>query len=172
MMKSGLSRNADELRQRVAAAFARLGLVPGSSLEALLAVVATVTGRRIEIDPVGGREWETVTGLVVLSEGEARVLIRKSDPRWYQFHSALHELSHLVLEHTGCSSLPSGRRTGVTPRPGETLLARSTGQADFESEIDFSDPESVREAEAEKLSQVIAEVMLGPKHPEDEAVLG
>lgn len=33
-------------------------------------------------------------------------------------------------------------------------------------------PSPVREAEAEKLSQVIAEVMLGPKHPEDEAVLG
>ena len=42
MMKSGLSRNADELRQRTAAAFARLGLVPGSSLDALLMVVATV----------------------------------------------------------------------------------------------------------------------------------
>lgn len=171
-MESRLSRDAEELRQRTYTAFARLGLEPGSSLETLLMVVANVTGRRIEIDPVGGREWETVTGLVVLSKGEARVLIRKSDPRWYQFHSVLHELSHLVLEHTGCSSLPSGRRTGVTPRPGQTLLARSTQQPDFETGVDFSDPESVREAEAEKLSQAIAEVMLGPKHPEDEAVLG
>lgn len=171
-MKSNLSRNADELRQRTIDALARLGLAHGSSLDVLLAVVATATGRRIEIDPVGGREWETVTGLVILSKGEARVLIRKSDPRWYQFHSVLHELSHLVLEHTGCSSLPSGRRAEVTLRPGQTLLARSTGQADFETEIDFSDSESVREAEAEKLSQVIAEVMLGPKHPEDESVLG
>ena len=171
-MKSSLSRNADELRQRTMSAFERLGLVPGSSLAALLKVVADVSGRRIEIDPVGTREWQTVTGLVVLSEGEARVLIRKSDPRWYQFHSVLHELSHLVLEHTGCSSLPSGKRTGITPRPGQTLLARSTLQLDFESGIDFSDPEAVREAEAEKLSQIIAQVMLGPKHPEDEAVLG
>jgi len=142
------------------------------SLAGLLSVVAEVSGRRIEVDPVGGREWETVTGLVVLSEGEARVFIRKSDPRWYQFHSVLHELSHLVLDHTGCSSLPSGRRTGITPRPGQTLLARSTAQTDFEADIDFSDSESVREAEAEKLSQAIAQVMLGPKHPEDEAVLG
>lgn len=171
-MTSTLSRNPEELRQRTAIAFSRLGLGPGSSLAALLRVVATVSGRRIEIDPVGGREWETVTGMVVLSEGEARVLIRKSDPRWYQFHSVLHELSHLVLDHTGCSSLPSGRRTGVTARPGQTLLARSTSRADFEAGIDFSDPESVREAEAEKLSQSIAEVMLGPKHPEDEAALG
>lgn len=171
-MKSNLSRSADELRQRTADAFARLGLVPRSSLAALLKVVADATGRRIEIDPVGGREWEAMTGLVVLSEGEARVYIRKSDPRWYQFHSVLHELSHLVLEHTGCSSLPSVRRAGVTPRPGQTILARSTAQTDFEVAIDFTDAESVQEAEAEKLSQIIAEVMLGPKHPEDEAVLG
>lgn len=171
-MKSGLSYSVDELRQRTAEAFARLGLVPGTSLAVLLKVVADVSGRRIEIDPVGTREWQTVTGLVVLSKGEARVLIRKSDPRWYQFHSVLHELSHLVLGHTGCSSLPSGRAVRVTARPGQTILARSATQMDFEAGIDFSDPESVQEAEAEKLSQAIAQVMLGPKHAADEAVLG
>ena len=171
-MKSSLSRSVDELRQRTAEAFSRLGLVPGTSLAGLLKVVADVSGRRIEIDPVGTRECQTGTGRVVLSAGEARVLIRKSDPRWYQFHSMLHELSHLVLEHTGCSSLPSGRAVGVTARPGQTILARSATQMDFESGIDFSDPESVREAEAEKLSQAIARVMLGPKHAADEAVLG
>lgn len=171
-MKSSLSRSVDELHQRTAEALSRLGLVPGTSLAGLLKVVADVSGRRIEIDPVGTREWQTVTGLVVLSEGEARVLIRKSDPRWYQFHSVLHELSHLVLEHTGCSSLPSGRAAGVTARPGQTILARSATQMDFESGIDFSGPESVREVEAEKLSQAIAQVMLGPKHAADEAVLG
>jgi hypothetical protein len=171
-MKSSLSRSAEELRERTSAAFGRLGLVPGSSLTDVLEVVANVTGRRIEIDPIGGREWETVTGLVVLREGEARVLVRKSDPRWYQFHSVLHELSHLVLDHTGCSSLPSGRRAGIATRPGQTILARSTLQLDFEAGIDFDDPEAVREAEAEKLSQLLAQVMLGPKHPEDEAALG
>lgn len=171
-MKTTFSSSPDELRERTSSVLTRLNLSPGSSLEELLSVVATVSGRRIEIDPVGGREWETITGLVVLSEGSATVLIRKSDPRWYQFHSVLHELSHLVLEHTGCSSLPSGRRVGVSPRPGQTLLARSTAQTDFELNIDFTDPESVQEAEAEKLSQAVAQLMLGPKHPEDEAVLG
>lgn len=169
---SDLSRSADELRRRTAEMFSRLGLQRGASLASLLEVVADVTGRRIAIDPVGGREWEAVTGLVVLSEGEARVLVRKSDPRWYQFHSVLHELAHLVLDHKGCSSLPSGRRAGVTARPGQTMLARSTARTDFEVVVDFKDAEAVQEAEAEKLSQLLAQAMLGPKHLADEAVLG
>lgn len=171
-MGSNLSRNAEELRERTLRAFEQLALKPGTSLAALLDVVANVSGRRIEIDPVGTREWRTVTGLVVLAEGEARVLIRKSDPRWYQFHSVLHEISHIVLEHTGCASLPARRRAGVRPREGQTLLARSVLQLDFETSVDYADPFAVQEAEAEKLSQAIAQVMLGPKHPEDEAVLG
>lgn len=167
-----LSRSAAELRRRTGEVFDRLGLERGASLASLLEVVAEVTGRRIEINPVGGREWETVTGLVVLSEGAARVLVRKSDPRWYQFHSVLHELAHLVLAHAGCSSLLSGRRTGVATRPGQTMLARSTARTDFEVAVDFDDPEAVQEAEAEKLSQLLAQAMLGPKHRADEAVLG
>lgn len=172
MSTTELSRNPHELRRRTKDAFRRLKLEHGSSLGSLLQVVAEATGRRIEIDPVGGREWETVTGLVVLSEGEARVLVRKSDPRWYQFHSVLHELSHLVLEHKGCSSLPSGRRASVSSRPGQTMLARSTARVDFEVVVDFDDAEAVQEAEAEKLSQLLAQAMLGPKNRADEAVLG
>ena len=171
-MNRGLSRTVEELRQRTLRAFTELGLTPGASLASLLESVANATSRRITIDPVGGREWETVTGLVVLTEGEARVLVRKSDPRWYQFHSVLHELSHLVLDHAGCASLPSGRRAGVAPRPGQTMLARSTSRGDFETAIDFDDVEAVQEAEAEKLSQLLAQGMLGPKHRADEEVLG
>lgn len=169
---SALSVSPADLQRRVAEAVARLGLSRGATLSTLLEVVASTSGRTIEISPVGTKEWETVTGLVLLSEGRAQVLVRKSDPRWYQFHSVLHELSHLVLEHTGCSSLPSGRRTGVTPRAGQTMLARSVATCEFERHVDFLDEEAVREAEAEKLSQVIAELMLGPKYREDEAVLG
>lgn len=99
------------------------------------------------------------------------MFIRKSDPRWYQFHSVLHELFTWCLSTRDARRfLPKAHRDH--PRPGQTLLARSTMQLDFESGIDFSDPEPVREAEAEKLSQIIAQVMLGPKHLEDEAVLG
>lgn len=169
---SGLSGSSDALRNRTVEAFLQLGLPRGASLASLLKAVADATGRHIEIDPVGGREWETVTGLVVLSEGAARVLVRKSDPRWYQFHSVLHELSHLVLQHSGCATLPSGRRTGYAARPGQTVLARSTSRTDIENGIDFDDPEVVQEVEAEKLSQLLAQAMLGPKHRADEAVLG
>lgn len=165
-------RCADELRQRVLDVFAQLGLRPGASLETLLEVVANTTGRRIQIDPTGVREWEAITGLVVLSEGEARVIVRRSDPKWYQFHSVLHELSHLVMGHVGCSSLLTGRRGGIDPRPGQTMLARSTKRADFETTVDFEDAEAVQEAEAEKLSQLFAQTMLGPKNRADEAVLG
>ena len=168
----GLSRNVEELRRRTSEAFAGLGVAPGTSLADLVKAVANVSGYRIEIDPIGTRAWETVTGLVVVSGGEARVMIRKSDPRWYQFHSVLHELSHLVLGHRGCQSLPAGLRAGVSARPGQTLLARSAAHPEFESDLDYSDADVVQEAEAEKLAQVIAQVMLGPKHRDDEAVLG
>lgn len=171
-MDSNVSRDAEELRRRVLAEFDRLSLARGATLGQLLGVVANSTGRRIEIDPIGTREWETVTGLVVLDEGEAHVYVRKSDPRWYQFHSVLHELSHLILGHTGCTTLPSSHRTGVTARAGQTMLARSTVEGDFESAVDFSDGDMVREAEAEKLSQLLSQRMLGPKHLADEAVLG
>ncbi len=72
-------------------------------------------------------------GLVLQTEDSARILIRKSDPRWYQFHTVLHELSHVVFGHTGCSTLPV-RLDGAHRhlRAGQTVLARGVATPDFD----------------------------------------
>lgn len=96
------SSDRDELRNRADAMMAKLSLSDHVGLPEIVSRVATVTGKRIEVDPIGDRDWETITGLVLQTDDSARILIRKSDPRWYQFHTVLHELSHVVFGHMGC----------------------------------------------------------------------
>lgn len=167
------SSDRDELRQKADAMMAQLALSDHVGLPEIVARVATITGKRIKVDPIGDRDWETITGLVLQTEDSARILIRKSDPRWYQFHTVLHELSHVVFGHTGCSTLPvrlEGAHRHV--RAGQTVLARGVATPDFDRLVDYSDAGAVMEAEAERLSQLLSRVVLRPRHGRDEAVFG
>ena len=76
------SRNQQELRSRAEAQLARLELPADIEVADIVEHVARVTGRRIEIEPVGDRDWENITGLVLLTSHSAKILVRKSDPRW------------------------------------------------------------------------------------------
>lgn len=149
-----------------------LRLERGSSLDTVVRRAATVSGKSIEVEPIGTREWRTITGLVLLTGDTAKILVRRSDPRWYQFHVVLHELAHVLFGHAGCASLVSSHPARHHVRPGQQVLARSTADTWFEDKIDFFDPESVAEAEAEKLAELLAAHMLAPRHAADEEVFG
>jgi hypothetical protein len=166
------SRNQDELRSRAEAQLERLNLPENVELPDIVRQVAVATRKRIDVEPVGDKDWENVTGLVLLSADSARILVRKSDPRWYQFHTVLHELSHVLFEHTGCTTLPVKHPGNHHVRAGQTVLARGIATPDFEVDLDFRDPELVMEAEAEKLSQLLSRRVLRPRHERDEAVFG
>lgn len=166
------SRDNEELRARAEAQLERLDLPGDVELEDIVRQVARVTGRRIDIEPVGDRDWENITGLVLLTADSAKILVRKSDPRWYQFHTVLHELSHVVFEHAGCTTLPVKHPGSRHVRAGQTVLARGIVTPDFELDLDFADTELVIEAEAEKLSQLFSRLLLQPRHGHDEAVFG
>lgn len=166
------SRNQHELRSRAEAQLERLALPSDVELEDIVEHVALVEGKRIEVEPVGDRDWENITGLVLLTADSAKILIRKSDPRWYQFHTVLHELSHVVFGHSGCATLPLKHPGQHHVRAGQTVLARGIVTPDFEADLDFSDSELVKEAEAEKLSQMLSRLLLRPRHGRDEAVFG
>ncbi|MFH8251515.1 hypothetical protein ACH3VR_14175 [Microbacterium sp. B2969] len=166
------SRNQQELRSRANAQIERLNLPTDVELADIVERVALATGRQIEIEPVGDRDWENVTGLVLLTPDSAKILVRKSDPRWYQFHTVLHELSHVVFGHAGCATLPLKHPGRHHVRAGQTVLARGIVTPDFEADLDFNDPELVKEAEAEKLSQMLSRLVLRPRHGRDEAVFG
>lgn len=166
------SRDDEELRARAEAQLDRLELPADVDLEDVVRQVAWVTGRRIDIEPVGDRDWENITGLVLLTADSATILVRKSDPRWYQFHTVLHEMSHVLFEHSGCVTLPIKHPGSRHVRAGQTVLARGIVTPDFERDLDFADTELVVEAEAEKLSQLLSRLLLRPRHIHDEAVFG
>lgn len=166
------SRDHLELRARAEAQLERLDLPADVELQDIVRHVAAATGKRIDIEPVGDRDWENITGLVLLTADSAKILVRKSDPRWYQFHTVLHELSHVLFEHAGCATLPLKHPGSRHVRAGQTVLARGIVTPDFELELDFADTELVGEAEAEKLSQLLSRLLLRPRHGPDEAVFG
>lgn len=164
------SRSEAELRSSADALLLQLELPPAPELCDIVARVATLTGKRIEIEPVGDKDWESVTGLVLQTPTTATVLIRKSDPRWYQFHTVLHELSHVLYAHPGCATLPVRHPGRRHQHEGQTVLARGVTSTNFEAGIDFFDVDTVMEAEAEKLSQLLSRVVLEPRDSRDEAV--
>lgn len=164
------SRDHGELRRRAEALVRKLQLPPAASLETIVSRVADVTGLQIAIEPLGDKDWETVTGLVLIGPGTAKILVRKSDPRWYQFHTVLHEISHLLFAHPGCGTLPVKHPGSRFARSGQTVLARGVTCVDFERDTDFSDIPAVMEAEAEKLSQLLSKAVLESPHSRDEAV--
>jgi hypothetical protein len=166
------SRDQEELRSRADEQLERLNLPLDVELADIVQAVARETGKRIDVEPVGDKDWENITGLVLLSTHSATILVRKSDPRWYQFHTVLHELSHVMFGHTGCATLPVKHPGNHHVRAGQTVLARGIVTPDFEVDLDFSDSELVMEAEAEKLSQLLSRLVLRPRHRRDEAVFG
>jgi hypothetical protein len=171
-MSYSASQNQEELRSRAEAQLERLNLPAVVELSDIVRQVARATSKRIDVEPVGDKDWENITGLVLLSADSARILVRKSDPRWYQFHTVLHELSHVMFGHTGCATLPVKHPGNHHVRAGQTVLARGIVTPDFEVDLDFSDTELVMEAEAEKLSQLLSRLVLRPRHRRDEAVFG
>lgn len=166
------SRDHEELRARADTQLERLDLPADVELEDIVRRAAQATGKRIDIEPVGDRDWENITGLVLLTAESAKILVRKSDPRWYQFHTMLHELSHVLFEHDGCATLPIKHPGSRHVRAGQMVLARGIVTPDFEVDLDFDDTELVIEAEAEKLSQLLSRLLLRPRHGHDEAVFG
>jgi hypothetical protein len=149
-----------------------LALTGHVGLPEIVSRVATVSGKHIEIHPIGDSDWETITGLVLQTDDSATVLVRRSDPRWYQFHTVLHELSHVVFGHTGCATLPVRHPGHQHIRAGQTVMARGVAAADFDRLVDYGDREAVMEAEAERLSQLLSKLVLRPRYVRDEAVFG
>lgn len=166
------SRTAQELRRNAETLLHSLSLPPAADLETIVRRTADTTGLRVEVDPVGDKDWETVTGLVLVSQGRARILVRKSDPPWYQFHAVLHELAHLLFGHIGCGTLPARHPAAHHGPQGVSVLARGVVNVDFDREVDFDCPSTVIEAEAEKLAQLLSRVALTPATGRDEAVFG
>ncbi len=79
--------------------------VPGKvDMEGLIEIVHGQIGKPIAIEKVGDYSWGTLTGLLLESESEVRILLRECDPPLYQSHCLLHELGHLLLRHGNCAS--------------------------------------------------------------------
>lgn len=166
------STDREELRRNADAMLAKLDLAGDVGLADIVSRVATISGKRIDVDPIGDRDWETVTGLVLQTDDSATILVRRSDPRWYQFHTVLHELSHVLFAHTGCATLPVLHPGHQHARAGQTVLARGVTTPDFDRRVDYTDRAAVMEAEAERLSQLLSRLVLRPRHGRDEAVFG
>ncbi|MFJ4167834.1 hypothetical protein ACIPY5_19960 [Microbacterium sp. NPDC089698] len=166
------SRSDKDLRDRADWLVGQLELPDGADLEMIVGRVADLTGRRIDVEPVGDRDWETVTGLLLIDDTRARILSRRSDPRWYQFHTVLHELAHLLWGHPGCGTLP-WRHAGMKHvGNARAVLARGVVTRDFERSIDYGNLDAVVEAEAEKLAQLLSAIVLATPQARDEAVFG
>lgn len=73
-------------------------------MSGLLDIVQVQTGKPIAIEMVGDSSWGTLTGLLLESDSEVRILLRECDPPLYQSHCLLHELGHLLLRHGNCAS--------------------------------------------------------------------
>ena len=73
-------------------------------MSGLLDIVQVQTGKHIAIEMVGDSSWGTLTGLLLESDSEVRILLRECDPTLYQSHCLLHELGHLLLRHGNCAS--------------------------------------------------------------------
>lgn len=138
-----------------------LAHVGGATVESIAGRVSALTGYSIEIDPLGDRDWERVTGLVVMDveDRRARILVRRSDPRWYQLHVVLHELGHLLYGHTGCAALPLAF-DDLPHKRGVQVLARGSLT---------DEPYATQEREAEALSHQLSEFVLAPRFADDEA---
>lgn len=166
------SKDPAQVHERAADLLTRLDLPEHPDLAQIVSRVATVTGKHIEIEPLGDSAWETITGLVLQTPASATILVRRSDPRWYQFHTVLHELSHVLFGHTGCATLPIQHPGSAHVRAGQTVLARGVSSPDFDHQLDYADRTAVMEAEAERLSQLLSRLVLQPRRSRDEAVFG
>lgn len=162
------SRDETELQARLDGLMRLVGELSDPSLESIVNRVATITGHVIEVDPVGSREWETLTGMTLVDDRHARILIRLSDAAWYQFHTVLHELGHLLFGHSGCASLPVHHPGRRHIRGSELILTRDQ----LRGEIDFENPMNVQEHEAERLAHLLADLILAPRYTRDDEVFG
>ena len=113
-----------------------LARVPGKiDIDGLLRIVETQIEKPIAIEMVGDSSWGTLTGLLLESEHEARILLRECDPPLYQSHCLLHELGHLLLRHGDCSSVlvdhQGARSDGILIARGRLL----SDPADAEEEL-------------------------------------
>lgn len=157
-----------DLQLRAAEMQTRLALSPRADFTELVSRVTALTGKRITVKAVGSSAWETVTGLLLVRPESAMILIRATDPWWYQFHIVLHEIAHLLFEHPGSHALPGHHPGSQFALPGQTVLARGAAPLSFEGEVDFLDVASVVEAEAENLAHVLSQLVLGTWHTRTE----
>lgn len=148
----------------VARLIAELVRMEDATVESIVGQVATLTGYFIEVEPLGDKDWEKVTGLVVVDaeNTHARILVRRSDPRWYQLHVVLHELGHLLYGHTGCAALPVAF-DDLPQKQGVQVLARG---------VLTEEPYAAQEREAEELSHQLSEFVLAPRFAADEVRFG
>lgn len=139
-----------------------LGALTRTPLHDLVLEVARCSGKAIEISEVGDRSWGNLTGLLLANSSRARILIRRSDPRWFQLHVVLHELAHILLGHQGCEVLPAGL-SDLKEQHEFVVLGRSSRACSSVSQA--------LEAEAEELAMLWGENLLRPPHAADEAAL-
>ncbi len=121
---------------------------------------------------MGTKEWETVTGLVLLSEERHR--------SWFASptRAGISSTVFFMNCRTSCSSTPGalrflpvgglGSRRARVRRCSLAVWRRTSSSGTWIS----STKRRCVKRKRRKLSQVIAELMLGPKYREDEAVLG
>lgn len=91
-------------------------------IDSLMEIVQGRIGKPIIVEYVGDSSWGTLTGLLLESDSEARVLLRECDPPLYQSHCLLHELGHLLLRHGNCASVLVQHQTAL--RAEGILVAR------------------------------------------------
>lgn len=103
-----------------------IGFEQRGSVEELVQAIASHTGYTIEVVPIGYRAWGALKGMLLVEGTQARVLTRRTDPRWYQLFVLLHELAHLLLGHRGCVSL----RSVTGAQDGNYVRDRSEDDAD------------------------------------------
>lgn len=115
---------------------ASLNLSENVTFDELLAVVAEIHGKPIELQEIDNAVIPTVTGLWIEKDTKSVILLPSGDNKLHRIHAACHEFGHMLLGHKGCGGpgdfMPSmfkhiGGKTGI-----RRMLARSLDWNDTE----------------------------------------
>lgn len=158
-------RTSGSVADRCHALLEQLPVAPDADIRSLVAQVADLLGKPIQILPVGDERWEQLTGMTLDAGSSYAILIRPTDGIYYQIHCILHELAHLLFGHN-----PT---TAVTRMQGQFPAGRLIHVRLIETEdAPMTETDLEAEGEAECLAHMLGARVLRPRYSEGEEVYG
>lgn len=159
----------DDIAARCAEIFRANGLGSPQSMDELVSLVSAISGKPVIIEPLGDERWEKLTALWVSYPDSDIVLVRSTDTELYRTHCILHELSHIICRHPGCSDLASAEVVQSLITSGCTVRGRVLRPRDARVTPEHT---ATIEGEAENLARLIGRSLLRPRYAADEKSFG